>query len=232
MTESEAETIKGRVDLGSPVRAPGSWGLDPIVDVVCKRLYAQEALVRVVADPATLSRSLVDSWVQGVIQAAQYLGAATRLAIDLPRVGTYGAAQMVEAVLDAGRLAGLSAEQWIFEIPCEEWGPGPAMAREALVDYRGAGFHVALDHFGVGYAGLGLLADFHPDIIKIDASLVRGIGESRGKQATVKGILSVARELHIDVAAMGVDGAYEASWLRAQGVFLMQGCYAATLYSV
>ena len=221
----------GRADPRSRVCAPCLWGLDPIVDVACQRIYAQEALVRLAADPGAPPGGLVDNWAEGVIQAARHLGAATRLAIDLPQAGAHGVAGIVETVLDAAQRAGLPAERLIFEIPREEWGPGSAMVHKVLADYRGAGFGVALDHFGVGYAGLGVLVDFHPDFIKIDASLVRGIGESRSKQAVVKGVLSVARDLRIDVTATGVDGAYEVSWLRAQGVSFMQGCYAATFYS-
>jgi len=34
---------------------------------------------------------------------------------------------------------------------------------------------VAIDDFGAGYAGLSLLADFQPDMVKLDMHLVRGI---------------------------------------------------------
>ncbi len=213
------------------MRTPCAWAFDPIVDVAARRVYAQEALVRLAVDPGASLASVVDDWAQGVIQAARYLGVATRLAIDLPQIGAHGGARVVEALLDAAQRADLPAERLIFEIPYEGWVPGQAVARKALADYRTAGFAVALDHFGVGYAGLGVLADFHPDIIKIDASLVCGIGESRSKQAVVKGVLSVARDFHIELVAMGVEGSCEVSWLQAQGVSFMQGCYATTLYS-
>ena len=42
-------------------------------------------------------------------------------------------------------------------------------------EYRRQGFKTAIDDFGAGYAGLNLLAEFQPDIIKLDMALVRGI---------------------------------------------------------
>ena len=54
---------------------------------------------------------------------------------------------------------------------------------------------------GAGFAGLNLLADFQPDLIKLDMDLIRGIDQSRSRQAIVrgtvvdpKGDISCARE--------------------------------------
>jgi EAL domain-containing protein (putative c-di-GMP-specific phosphodiesterase class I) len=55
------------------------------------------------------------------------------------------------------------------------------------------GFWTALDDFGAGYAGLGLLAQLQPDLIKIDMELLRDIHLSHAKQAIVAGIVGIAR---------------------------------------
>lgn len=221
-TASAARSITQPADPGCLGRDPYSWGFDPIVDVARERMYAQEALVPPPADPG-------DGWALDLIQAARCLEVAARLTIDLPRAGVHDVARTMDAILEAAQLVGLPVGQIIFEIPNEEWVPGQAVIRHVLADYRGTGFAVALDHFGAGYAGLGALAEFHPDMIKIDSFLIEGIHDSRSKQAAVKGILSVARDLHIDVVAMGVEEVDEASWLQAQGVRLMQGPYVAAL---
>jgi blue light- and temperature-responsive anti-repressor len=46
---------------------------------------------------------------------------------------------------------------------------------EHINEYRGLGLKVDIDDFGAGYSGLNLLANFQPDQIKLDLTLVRGI---------------------------------------------------------
>lgn len=93
--------------------------------------------------------------------------------------------------------------------------------------YRKLNFLTALDDFGAGYAGLGLLAQLQPDLIKIDMDLLRDIHMSRSKQAIVAGIVGIARELDIRVLAEGVEIADELHVLRAAGISLFQGYYFA-----
>ncbi len=89
--------------------------------------------------------------------------------------------------------------------------------------YRRQGIQLALDDFGAGYAGLSLLADFQPDIIKLDMNLVRGI-ESRGaRQSIVRAIVQVCEDLGIEVIAEGVETLEEYRWFRDHNVTLFQG---------
>lgn len=48
--------------------------------------------------------------------------------------------------------------------------------------YKKQGFKTAIDDFGAGYSGLNLLADFQPDIIKIDMDLIRGFSTAKPKE--------------------------------------------------
>ena len=57
--------------------------------------------------------------------------------------------------------------------------------------YRRHGFRPAIDDFGAGYAGLNLLAEFQPSILKLDRRLIQDIGSSRPRQSIVRGVLSV-----------------------------------------
>ena len=93
--------------------------------------------------------------------------------------------------------------------------------------YRDRGFATAIDDFGAGYAGLGLLTDFQPHIIKIDIKLVRDIDTNFAKQATVQGILLTCKMLNIQIIAEGIETAAEARWFLDNGIYLMQGFYFA-----
>ena len=85
------------------------------------------------------------------------------------------------------------------------------------------GFLTAIDDFGAGYAGLNLLADFQPDIVKLDMHLVRRIDSSPARQAIVGGVVKTCHELNITVLAEGVEAAGERDYFIHAGVALMQG---------
>ena len=94
---------------------------------------------------------------------------------------------------------------------------------QLLDKYRGMGIKIAIDDFGAGYAGLNFLADFQPDLVKIDMHLVRNIERNGPRQAIVSAIVQVCRDLGIDVIAEGVETIEEYQWFREVGVYLFQG---------
>ncbi|GJA55575.1 hypothetical protein KAM348_29980 [Aeromonas caviae] len=100
----------------------------------------------------------------------------------------------------------------------------PKSGAECRVDhYQALGFKTAIDDFGAGYSGLSLLADFRPDIIKLDMHLLRGIDQDPIRQAIVRHCLALFTELQITPLAEGVETRDEMACLREMGVSLMQG---------
>ena len=218
----------GLAGLGPGYRASGPCVLtcEPIVEGGDHELYALEAQAR--PAPGCCPDAVwgfSHDWLAHAIAMTMRHGAYARLAVNLPAGGTCPPARAVAAVLGVARDAGFATRRILFEVPPEEWAAPHPPALAVLADYREAGFRVAVDHFGQGYAGLGVLVDFQPDIIKIDPLLVRGIDESRSRQVAMKGILAISRDLAIDVVAMGVDTAAEALWLEDHQVRLIQGRY-------
>ncbi len=92
-----------------------------------------------------------------------------------------------------------------------------------LREYKRIGFLTAIDDFGAGFAGLNLLADFQPDIVKLDMDLVRQIDRSRPRQAIVRGVSRICEELGIRIIAEGVETLDECLCLQGMGIRLMQG---------
>ena len=80
-----------------------------------------------------------------------------------------------------------------------------------------------MDDFGAGYAGLSLLADFQPDIIKVDMALIRNVHLSPARQTIVAGLVSIARTMGVTILAEGVETREEMAVLRAAGIRLFQG---------
>ena len=81
----------------------------------------------------------------------------------------------------------------------------------------------AIDDFGAGHSGLNMLADFQPDIIKIDMALTRAVNTDRVRYEIARAVIDLCAKLHISVVAEGVETLEEAVTLRELGVRLMQG---------
>ncbi|WP_019625935.1 EAL domain-containing protein [Thioalkalivibrio sp. ALJT] len=80
--------------------------------------------------------------------------------------------------------------------------------------YRRAGFQVALDDLGAGYASLNMLSQLHPDFVKIDRELVSGIDRDVYQQKILDKIVELARDLNIEVVAEGIERVEEWRWLK------------------
>jgi blue light- and temperature-responsive anti-repressor len=70
---------------------------------------------------------------------------------------------------------------------------------------------------------LNLLADFQPDVIKIDIHLVRDINGKGPRQAIVRAVIQACDDLGIDVIAEGIETEAEYRWFKRAGVGLFQG---------
>ncbi len=94
---------------------------------------------------------------------------------------------------------------------------------QTLARLRDAGFRIALDDLGEGYAGLSWLLKLAPDVTKLDMSLTRDIHQSRLKRELVMAMVSVSRRSRSLVVAEGVENEQEATVLVDLGCDLLQG---------
>lgn len=86
---------------------------------------------------------------------------------------------------------------------------------------------IAVDDVGAGYSGLSLLVGLRPQLIKIDRSLVIGVGEDEARQAIVRGLVQFALAVNGNVIAEGVETADELRMLHQLGVPFAQGFHFA-----
>lgn len=209
------------------------YAYQPIVDVARRRVFAHEALVRgpdgegamsVLAQVTEHNRYRFDQACRvKAIKTAAQLGLAERISINFLPNAVYKPEVCIRTTLEAARTHGFPTERIIFEVTeGERVEDGPWLST-ILREYKRCGFLTAIDDFGAGYAGLALLADFTPDIIKLDMALVRGVDASRSRQAIARGMVRICQELGIQVIAEGVETAAECDFFLAEGVMLMQG---------
>ena len=135
----------------------------------------------------------------------------------------YEPAACIRSTFEAARKYNFPIERIIFEVLERESVTDRPHLINIFEEYKRFGFKTAIDDFGAGYAGLNLLADFQPDIVKIDMDLVRNINDSKPKQAIVQGIVHICRQLGIKVLAEGIETKAERDFLLASGITLLQG---------
>ncbi len=133
----------------------------------------------------------------------------------------------IRASLEAARRVDFSHRRIMFEFTEQERFRDIEHVKRIVAAYRQQGFLTALDDFGAGFAGLSLLANFRPDLIKIDMDLLRGLDTDAGRHAIVSGVVAIARALGVTVLAEGVETAAELEALRALGITLVQGYHFA-----
>jgi EAL domain-containing protein (putative c-di-GMP-specific phosphodiesterase class I) len=98
-----------------------------------------------------------------------------------------------------------------------------AQLKPRLAALRSLGFRIAIDRLGAGYAGLESLGLAHPDVVKVDMSLVRDVDRNAAKQEVVRSFAQLGKDLGIDVIALGVKTPEERDTLASLGCDLMQG---------
>jgi EAL domain-containing protein (putative c-di-GMP-specific phosphodiesterase class I) len=206
----------------------------PIVDMAARKVWGYEALVRgtngegagwVLGQVTSDNRYRFDQAcrVKAITGAGElFKEPHLRLSINFMPNAVYEPAACIRTSLAAAEKVGFARERIMFEFTEEERLDVAHIGR-IIAEYKRLGFMVALDDFGSGYNGLGMLADFRADLIKIDMQLLRGIDQSTARQAIVAGILGIARALDIQVLAEGVETDKELAVLMAAGITLFQG---------
>lgn len=93
----------------------------------------------------------------------------------------------------------------------------------SLDDLAGHGIGLAIDDFGTGYSSFSVLRDLPVDIVKIDASLLRG--ERDQAEEILRAISSLCRALGRRVLAEGVETERDLDLVTEVGIDLAQGYF-------
>lgn len=216
-----------------------TMAFQPIVDAARGRVWAHEALVRGTDGSSAWSvleqidehnRFRFDQLcrVRAIEQASRLeLANDTLLSINFLPNAIYEPSACIRTTITAASTFGVAQEQLVFELTEVEQVQDIERLRAIVDEYRAHGFRTAIDDFGAGYNGLNLLADFRPDIVKIDMHLVRDIDSDPVRRRIVAHVAQLCAELDIDVVAEGIETRDEALALLDLGVGLHQGYWYA-----
>jgi EAL domain-containing protein (putative c-di-GMP-specific phosphodiesterase class I) len=205
----------------------------PIVDIDTSEIYAYEALVRPTGGGSAadvLSQindqnrySFDQSCRVKAIELAAQLEMASLLSINFLPNAVYQPAACLQKTFEAAARAQFPVHHLMFEVTENEPARDVGHLKSIFSEYKRHGMITAIDDFGAGHSGLNMLADFQPDVLKIDMALTRSIHADDVRTKIVTAIVGLCRSLHVSVIAEGIETIEEAVALRAMGVNLFQG---------
>lgn len=147
---------------------------------------------------------------------------------------------VVERMVDILRRTDVSPECLKVEVTetvmLDRWRHLPVLSR-----LKDLGMHIAIDDFGTGYSSLQYLQDIAPHVVKIDKSFISGSARSPSTHKLpsdssilpdpaqvsnpqiVASLIQLAKCLHIQTVAEGVETEQQLEWLKQQGCDGFQG---------
>ena len=237
MTEEAKSSRAGCSGCQAPEHAFSiAMAFQPIVDCETGAVFAYEALVRgengesaqwVLSQIDERTRYAFDQQcrvaaIRGAVEAG-ILDTDAKLSINFLPNAVYSPLACIQLTLKTARECDFPTDRLMFELTENERIEDTNHVRKIVDTYRSMGFSTAIDDFGAGHSGLGLLARIQTDYIKLDMELVRGIDSCGPRRIIVEGIVRTAQRLGITVIAEGIETDEERSTLNLLGIRYLQG---------
>jgi EAL domain-containing protein (putative c-di-GMP-specific phosphodiesterase class I) len=227
--EARREEIEGRL---RPVMRSGGPRilLQPIVDLASGRRVGAEALSRFPAEWGMPP--------DAVFAEAHAVGRGDALEVQAVRralAESAGVPGYVSVNLSPGAVLTERARRVLRRMAADHGGRAVLELSEhdAVADYdelravlaplRAAGLRLAVDDVGAGFSSLRHIVVTAPDLIKLDRSLVAGVGEDEVLATLARSLVDLAAGLGAAVVAEGVETPADAERLRQLGVGYGQG---------
>lgn len=203
--------------------------LQPIVDLVTGRRVGAEALSRFPAAWGLPPDVVFHQAHSADLGHRLELLALERAAAHLEHVTGYVAMNVSPRTLltpACGELlARLPAERVLLELSEHEQVEDYAVLRAALDAPRAAGMRLAIDDVGAGFSSLRHIVLCGPDVIKLDRSIVDGVGSDPVLRTLVAALVDFAHGNGTRVVAEGVETLPDVEALKELAVDLAQGWY-------
>jgi diguanylate cyclase (GGDEF)-like protein len=133
----------------------------------------------------------------------------------------------VEQVQEVLQETGLSPFNLKLEITESSLMSNTESTISTLLQLKALGIDFSLDDFGTGYSSLSYLHQFPIATLKIDRSFVYSMDTSSEKFGIVRAIITLARNLGMDVVAEGIETANQLAQLKILNCQYGQGYFFA-----
>ncbi len=121
---------------------------------------------------------------------------------------------IIQIVMDALKETGLAPERLHLEVTEGSLVEEVANVRLILEQLRAQGITIAIDDFGTGFSSLSYLDTLPVDVVKIDRSFVLDISEDARRFRLLRGIVTMSRQLDLQIVIEGVETEDQLALLR------------------
>ncbi|KQU07295.1 hypothetical protein ASG56_07140 [Rhodococcus sp. Leaf7] len=201
----------------------------PVLSVATGRIMGYEALSRFPSGHGTTQSWFLDAAADGLqiplelaavrraVAASRDLPADAFLAVNVSAT-TIVATDLVPILDEA-----TTCRRVVVEITEHDLVSDYTALGAALDHLRDAGLSISVDDVGAGYSGLRQLVEIKPDVIKLDASIVRGIDTDDMRRAAASALTTFAAAIGAQCIYEGVETQKELDSARALGADMVQG---------
>lgn len=151
-------------------------------------------------------------------------GIITRIAINI------SSKQLVQPdfqkkLLSTIKKYSISADSLILELTETVLISDIELVKKKMLSLAKLGYLFSIDDFGTGYSSLSYIKELPISELKIDKCFIAGIGSenSYSSASIVNAVLDMAKALHLEVVAEGVETYEQYEYLRQRGCDIIQG---------
>jgi len=212
----------------------------PIVDLSTARVVAAEVLIRwrkpngslvppVQFIPLAESTGLIVEVTRVLMrrvcaEAGQAIGSRPHFNIGFNLAARhFNDETVVEDVRKIVSASPIALNQVLLEVTERQPLEDLSMARRVIAALQGLGVRVGIDDLGTGHSGLSYMLKLGVDFIKIDKLFVDAIDTERYSTTIIETLVELARNMHMEIIAEGVETFEQVAHLRARGIRKAQG---------
>ncbi len=137
----------------------------------------------------------------------------------------FGQKNLLKSITNILEETGMDAQQLELELTESMIMNDAEEAEKILHSIKSLGVHLSIDDFGTGYSSLSYLKNLPVDTLKIDKSFIDDIVLHSDEAPIVASIISLAKNLKLNVVAEGVESYEQVRYLSTHGCNEIQGFY-------
>lgn len=148
------------------------------------------------------------------------------ISVNVSRADIYNA-DLADILTHTVEKYGLPPSRLHLEITESAYTENPSQIILTVSRMRELGFIIEMDDFGSGYSSLNMLNEMPIDVLKLDMKFIQNETAKPQSQGALRFIMALARWMHLDVVAEGVETRSQLERLREIGCDYVQGYYFA-----
>ena len=200
----------------------------PIGDELRKALERGEIEILFQPQFASADGTLVgaEALARAALGAAGNWRVPLRLSLNVTAADV-AAGNFAENIAGAVAEAGFPPEHLTLEITEQVLVADLERTGRRLRQLADLGIRIALDDFGAGFCNFHYLKRLPIHALKLDRSMIEGVADDPRDLEVLRGILAMARALHLDVVAEGVEREEQRAAIAREGCASWQGFLGA-----